>query len=241
MPHELRPRIRATALQADWWSRWAALDFSWQGLAAKPGHDGANLQTYWRNEGERLIAEPGSDKLWTRFHCPFVFVDGTPSPKAAWTADDWRDLHQGLRTRLAMSTAAKPCLLDGVVLDALLEGEQDLPDEADYLWVRATNLYVRGDVDLRHNGWGLADFSDAWFGGTVDLTGARLLHSDFSAAIVASEIAEARPVTEAIVPVVATVEIEAVPPPRTGPGMWIAAGAAAVAIGAGIVWLLKVL
>lgn len=233
------PTSSTAAREAEWWQGWRGLDFSWQGLAARPGNDSATLQDYWRNEAGRLIAEPGTARQWTRFHCPLTFADGSPSPKALWTADDWRDLHQSLRTRLAMSTSARPGLLDGVVLDALLEGETELPDEADYLWVQAANVYIRGDVDLSHNGWGLADFAGAWFGGKVDLTGARLLDSDFTPARFVLQAVAQDQVREVAAPVVVETVAEVQPSPKRRLGKWAVIGLVAAVAVAGIIWLIR--
>ena len=69
--------------EAAWWRAWQVRDYSWAGLAALPASEGLTLQDYWRGEKDRLIAEPGTTRRWTRFHCPFVFSDGSASPKAA--------------------------------------------------------------------------------------------------------------------------------------------------------------
>ncbi len=91
-----------------WWDKWWADDFSWGGLAAKPwlgwviapsgevmkredtrleryaplpdGYRQANLQDYWRDQEAFLINEPGSDRRWTFFHCPWIFKDGSLNP-----------------------------------------------------------------------------------------------------------------------------------------------------------------
>ncbi|ESQ74992.1 hypothetical protein [Asticcacaulis sp. AC402] len=171
------------AQEAAWWHAWRRLDLSWDGLTRREGHDGATLQDYWRNESGRLIPEPGTQRLWTRFHCPFVFEDGTASPKSTWTAADWADLHASLRTRLAMGTEGKPCLLTGAVLDGLFEAEAEVPDEAGYLWLRANWTYFRDGVDMSRNGLGLADFRAAWFGGKAVFEGARAVTAEFDGAL----------------------------------------------------------
>lgn len=179
------------AQEASWWQTWRQFDLSWEGLARRPGSDGGSLQDYWRNESARLIAEPGAHRLWTRFHCPIVFADGTPSPKAAWTVEEWNDLHATLRTRLAMGTAERPCLLTGVVLDGLFEAETEVPEVDGFLWLRADLAYFRDGIDLSRNGLGLADFRGAWFGGKAVLEGTQALTADFSGAYHAARMIEA--------------------------------------------------
>ncbi|ESQ87479.1 hypothetical protein ABAC460_19320 [Asticcacaulis sp. AC460] len=169
--------------EAAWWNAWRRFDLSWEGLARREGHSDATLQDYWRNEAGRLIAEPGTARQWTRFHCPFVFEDGTPSPKSHWTAADWADLHSSLRTRLAMGSEAKPCLLTGAVLDGLFEAEAEVPDAEGFLWLRANWAYFRDGVDLSRNGLGLADFRAAWFGGKAVFEGARAVTAEFDGAL----------------------------------------------------------
>ena len=237
------------AREAQWWDAWRGRDYSWDGLAAKLGHGSGTLQDIWALESERLIAEPGTPRRWTRWHCPFVFADGSLSPKASWSAAEWHDLDLGLRTRLAMGTRARPCRLDGVVIDGLHEGESEVPDEAAFLWLLAPFSYVRGDVDLSHAGMGLCDFHGAWFGGRVDLTGARVLDGDMLNIVMARLLVE--PVVVAPVFVAKTVaEVEAVPeimvtpveveiaPGHNRTGLWAVIAIAAVAVAAGAAWLL---
>ena len=233
--------------EALWWEAWRDRDYSWNGLARKLGHGGGTLQDVWALESDRLIMEPGTDRLWTRWHCPFVFADGSLSPKASWSPSDWRDLHQGLRTRLAMGSRARPCRLDGVVIDGLDEGESEIPDEGDFLWLQAPFSYVRGDVDLRHAGLAFCDFHGAWFGGRVDLTGAKVLDGDMLNIVMArlwvTEAPTDRMVASApVVPVVIETLVETVAESeavvKKPASLWIVAGIAAAAIAAGAAWLL---
>lgn len=247
------PISSTAAHEAEWWSSWRALDFSWQGLAARPGHGEASLQDYWRNEGDRLIAEPGTARLWTRFHCPFAFADGSPSPKASWTEADWRDLHQGLRTRLAKGTAEQPCRFDGIVIDALREAEDEVPDAAGFLWLRAPNIFVRSDVDLRHAGLALCDVAGAWLGGRVDMTGAEILSGSLNDVVMARTLAavalperiQASPAAAS--PTVIETPVETIAGqetnerPKSRRGLWIIVGMTVVAISAGAAWLLHAL
>lgn len=227
-----------------WWEAWRALDYSWQGLAAKPGHGTDSLQAVWAQEADRLIAEPGTTRLWTRWHCPFVFADGSPSPKASWPEETWRDLRQGLRTRLAMGTQGRPCRLDGIVIDGLYEGESELPDAADFLWLRAPYMFVRGHADLRCAGLALFDSHGAWFGGGVDLTGARVLERDRDDVVVppVTVMPEAVAVPERVAPVVVKTRVEPVVDApvasKSRKGLWAVVGVAALAVAAGAAWLL---
>ena len=242
------PTSPTAACEAEWWQAWRALDFSWQGLAAMPGHSGGTLQDVWAMEGDRLIVEPGTMRLWTRFHCPFVFADGSPSPKAAWSDGEWRDLQQALRTRLAMGSGERPCRLDGIVVDELIEGEDEVPEAAGFLWLRAPYMFVRGDVDFRYAGLALGDFTGAWFGGRVDLTGAEILSGSLNDVVMArslgAEILAVRPPAVAAIPAVVETPVETVMEPesdapvKSRKGLWAIVGAAVVALAAGAVWLL---
>jgi hypothetical protein len=174
MPDSRPYPSRATA-EAAWWQAWRNRDFSWQGLARIPAGDGT-LQDYWRAEAGRLVAEPGSDRLWTRFHCPFIFADGSPSPKAAWLAADWDDLRMSIRTRLARGAECAPSRLDGVVLDGLDEAEDDLPERDGYLWLVARQAFFRGDVELSRTGFEWLDVHGAWFGGSFRTDGAHIVN-----------------------------------------------------------------
>ena len=190
---ETRPYPSRAEAEAAWWRAWRGCDFSWQGLARIPASNGT-LQDYWRTEAGRLIAEPGSDRSWTRFHCPLVFADGSPSPKAAWSAHEWDDMRQALRTRLALGTEAAPCRLDGVVLDGLQEAEEVVPDPEAYLWLIARQAYFRGDVDLSRNGYELLDVNGAWFGGAFRTEGTHILQYNVYRSVQAMALPEqARP------------------------------------------------
>lgn len=94
----------------DPYASWRAADFSWEGLTKKEWigwrilDDGrlaqvntltpheraaarkATLQDYWRDEENDLIE--GDGMRWTRVHCPLVWRDGTPTPKAGWSAEE---------------------------------------------------------------------------------------------------------------------------------------------------------
>lgn len=199
-----RPYPSRAAAEAAWWQAWWQRDFSWQGLArVQAGHD--SLQDYWRVEAGRLIPEPGSDRLWTRFHCPFVFADGSPSPKAAWTKAEWEDLRMSIRTRLARGSEGTPCRLDGVVLDGLDEAEDTLPDHDGYLWLVARQAFFRGDVELSRTGFEWLDLHGAWFGSGFRTDGAHIVNYD----VYGSVQAQALPYRAAAVPAVAPVAVEA--------------------------------
>jgi uncharacterized protein YjbI with pentapeptide repeats len=169
------------ALETAWWQAWRTQDFSWDGLAAKPGHDGHSLQDYWRSEGGDLITEPGTHRRWTRFHCPFVFADGTPSPKAQWTEVQWQAMRMAVKTRLARGSEAEPCLLTGAVLDRLAEPEEVCRGDRDGdFWLAASGAYLRDGCDFTCAGFAGVAFNAAWFGGEALFNGARLDNADFS-------------------------------------------------------------
>jgi len=197
---DIKPYPSRAAAEAAWWQAWRTCDFSWQGLARIPAGDGT-LQDYWRMEAGRLIAEPGSDRLWTRFHCPLVFADGSPTPKMAWSTSEWEDLRVAVRTRLARGGEAAPCRLDGAVLDRLNEAEDQLPERDGYLWLIARHAFFAGDVDLSRTGFELLDVHGAWFGGAFHTEGAHIVHYDVYRSVQAQGLPEhaQMPVADSII------------------------------------------
>src|SRR5689334_828715 len=103
----MNPQV--AALEKAWWDDWWAQDFSWEGLAQKIATGSMTLQDFWDAEKDFLISEPESNRQWTRFHCPFVFANGTPSPKATWIREEW--------DRVATIPSAVIVYMDGVVLE----------------------------------------------------------------------------------------------------------------------------
>ena len=159
------------ALEAQWWKAWRGADFSWDGLARQSsqacGDIGiATLQDYWAGERDQLIAEPGTPRRWTRFHCPLAFADGSPSPKAAWGEADWRSLADDL-ARL---------MLDDCVLFAGLVAAFPAITRPN-LWLNASFAYVVGPLKL---GAGVIHgFDQAWVCGPVTASSAiTSLHAD---------------------------------------------------------------
>ncbi|MEI6158358.1 MAG: pentapeptide repeat-containing protein, partial [Roseococcus sp.] len=99
----------AEELQKQWWDRWWAADWSWEGLADKPVgkngntihggvHGEQTLQEYWRRDpktqmlredsallaaGELVQAPDG--ELWHLAHVPMHWPGGTPA-KGGWDA-----------------------------------------------------------------------------------------------------------------------------------------------------------
>lgn len=146
------------ALEAQWWAAWRAADYSWDGLAGKSSQACRDigvktLQDYWAAERDRLIPEPGTSRRWTRIHCPLVFADGSPSPKAAWSDADWRALADDLSALML-----DPCVLfTGIVAR--------LPAAPDGLWLNAAQAYLIGPLTLSTAAWHL---DGAWIAGPVD-------------------------------------------------------------------------
>ncbi len=137
-----------SALEKAWWDNWWAQDFSWDGLAAKTFH-GSCLQDIWLEEADHLIVEPGTDRRWTRVHCPFVFKDGTPSPKANWARVEWDAVISTVNRYSGHIT--------GGVLDRLeLDGELTLL-QADHVYI--SKPIVLGHISLH------CDFRSAWLAG----------------------------------------------------------------------------
>jgi hypothetical protein len=176
------------ALETAWWRTWWSQDFSWDGLAAKPAGFSGTLQDYWRSEAPYLIDEPHSTRRWTRFHCPFVFADGSLSPKAHWTPTDWSPLHMALKMRLVDGTETRPCRLSGVVLNGLREAEDvERHDGAGDLWLLADHAFFSAGVDLSRNVFGRAEFDAAWFGREAAFDGALIHGGTFAGAVFCGE------------------------------------------------------
>ncbi len=152
------------ALEKAWWAAWWQADYSWDGLAQKRDlGEEKSLQDYWREEASFLIAEPGTKRRWTRLHCPYIFADGTPSPKSSWGQTEWSAVTQLVRSQTDR--------LSGAVLHRF-----DLAPGTDR--VRADHAYVEtlmlfGDGDLT------ADLRGAWLP-YVSFAQAVLHKSDFS-------------------------------------------------------------
>ena len=146
------------ALEAQWWAAWRAADYSWDGLAAKSSQACRDigiktLQDYWTAERDRLIAEPGTARRWTRFHCPLAFADGSPSPKASWGEAEWRALSHDLAALML-----DPCVLFAGIVARL-------PAAPDGLWLNAPQAYLIGELTLSSAAWQL---DGAWINGALD-------------------------------------------------------------------------
>ena len=152
------------ALEKAWWTAWWAADYSWDGLAAKhaDGQDRPSLQDDWSVEEKFLISEPGTNRRWTRLHCPLVFADGTPSPKASWGQADWSAVSQLVR--------AHTDRLSGAVLERLTLRIDDGHVRADQAYVAQLTQF---------SGSATLDFSRAWIAGT-SFYKATVSEADFS-------------------------------------------------------------
>ncbi len=131
----------------EWWARWWAADYSWEGLArqsvyewmldsdgqlaprppgaAPEGWKAATLQDYWRAEAPYLIGDY-KGRSWTAVHLPQAWEDGAATDKQSWTDMDWNALEQRIKTRLEAATEA-PALLRGAVLRFPLSLAEDAP------------------------------------------------------------------------------------------------------------------
>lgn len=68
--------------QQDFFERWWAEDYSWEGLAKKRISASVTLQDVWRHQAERLVEFAG--KRWTTAHLPLLSLEGKPSGKKTW-------------------------------------------------------------------------------------------------------------------------------------------------------------
>lgn len=162
MMAETATNPEVAALEKAWWAAWWQADYSWDGLAQKrDAGDGKSLQDYWSSEQAFLIAEPGTGRRWTRLHCPFIFADGTPSPKAGWASELWDEV--------ASVAQAAPDRLSGVVLDTLKLDR--------HTSVCAKQAYIRNMVNVQ--GELRANFRLAWLTSAL-FNGAILTQADFS-------------------------------------------------------------
>lgn len=134
-------------LEREWWAAWRAEDYSWDGLAKKrwegwsvtlggglvetkgapEGAQPATLQDYWRDEEANLIE--GDGRRWTRAHCPLAWVDGTPTPKSAWSEAE--------KAVLDASLSAKLCAAAETAFDTIINV---YVDSASREWRRSYSL-----------------------------------------------------------------------------------------------------
>ena len=102
-----------------------SVDYSWDGLAeifwsgwrvapdgalverdhAPPGARRATLQDYWRDEAAHLIE--GDGKQWTRAHCPLIWANGAPTPKANWSPEERAAYAEMLARKLEEAAATE--------------------------------------------------------------------------------------------------------------------------------------
>ncbi len=156
-PDHANPEI--AALEAQWWKDWWAADYSWDGLAGKKllhvlaaefldiPKFGLSFQDYWRNEESHLIAEPGTNRRWTRLHCPLVFADGTPSPKQGWTEAEWDAVFAAIPSVKLPVPDTEAVVLEGAVLPKLRVWFSDK-------WLDLSHAYVGSDYG--EPSWGLS-------------------------------------------------------------------------------------
>jgi uncharacterized protein YjbI with pentapeptide repeats len=144
MPACANPDI--AALHAAWWQAWRAADYSWDGLNGKVASVHAvtldydpevSLKDYWAGEVDRLIVEPGTNRRWTRLHCPEHFSDGSPSPKASWTTTDWMALAADL-SKLAVKHNGLWLLSGGVIDPIIFANEPDATIVAESAYITNT-------------------------------------------------------------------------------------------------------
>jgi hypothetical protein len=165
----MNPQV--AALEKAWWDDWWAQDFSWEGLAQKIATGSMTLQDFWDAEKDFLISEPESNRQWTRFHCPFVFANGTPSPKATWIREEW--------DRVATIPSAVIVYMDGVVLERLEFDNVPLQLKANNIFIGKPIVLDRGRIDC--------SFSSAWLSG-FDSGPAIITSSNFRETIFAGDV-----------------------------------------------------
>ena len=128
-------------IEEDWWANWWAADYSWEGLAKRRIDDGRTLQDYWRHcEDDDLVPEVDANgtvvREWTRFHLPYAFADGTPTPKAQWDDAKKRAFTEALWRLLEDARATgNPARFDGIVAPAvppMPEHDESRPPAADH-------------------------------------------------------------------------------------------------------------
>jgi len=159
-----------------WAKAWQEQDFSWKGLALHPwegwwvstegtaspnrGSDTdrpATLQDYWRAEEGRLIKHPRSDVAYTRFHLPFEWPDGAPTPKSNAPAEETTALLDAVVSRIREAVHDPAALhdqraqLQGVVLPGGLffyDPFREPGAASGRLAIRGDHMRVRGQADF---------------------------------------------------------------------------------------------
>jgi uncharacterized protein YjbI with pentapeptide repeats len=164
------------ALEAQWWKDWYAQDFSWEGLKAKT-FGSVTLASIWHDEEPFLITEPGTNRRWTRLHCPYRFADGSPSPKAGWGDAEWQAIED-----IILATAYEPdaygnLWLSGVVLRASeIFGELPQAIRLRLDWAHVHQLFFLS------RSFPLLDAAHTWFDDNVVAMDAVFNDADFSQA-----------------------------------------------------------
>ncbi len=104
--------------ERQFWERWYAEDYSWNGLKAKSLGDGRTLQDYWAEEKERgLLIEAPDGREYTRFHLPFVLRGGEATSKNAMSLEEQEALEDALKEKVREAGRDGSVLaLDGVVI-----------------------------------------------------------------------------------------------------------------------------
>ncbi|MEM1379781.1 MAG: pentapeptide repeat-containing protein [Pseudomonadota bacterium] len=178
------PEKTAEQLEKEWWDRWWAEDWSWDGLADKTVEIGSNLglQEYWSNEKDNLFPNPEGTEHYTRFHLPFAWQDGRPTEKASWSDEQHQALADDLAAILENHRGTdNPAMFHGVVLKIVpkmpeVSNDEDASDERhpasvifDDAWLRArttwsTQVFANASFD-RATFSGQASFTSATFSG----------------------------------------------------------------------------
>jgi len=109
-------------LEKEWWDRWWAKDFSWNGLAVdKSRLDSPPLRDFWAAHDVALVDDPtdpqtdvSKKRRYTEFHLPFYWPDGSPTVKLSWPDEKHLELRRQLEHIWRSSNGE--VRFDGVVL-----------------------------------------------------------------------------------------------------------------------------
>lgn len=167
----------AEELEKEWWDRWWQKDFSWNGLATNGNKFlTPNLQEFWAAEATQLIedptdpiADPDKRRRFTKFHLPFYWSNGMPTPKLGWPEAKHLQLKEELERLWRQSEGE--VRFDGIVVSKVpmppkTEGGKDQVPTAFF-----NHAWLKPGTDWSGTTFGRALFLYALWSGPSQLTG----------------------------------------------------------------------
>ncbi len=143
--------------EKQFWDRWYAENYSWEGLKAKSLGEGRTLQDYWAEEKEQgLLVKAPDGREYTRFHLPFVLRSGEATSKNAMSLAEQKVLGGTLRKKIHDAENADGVLaLDGIIFPGVieihgenLESEKPLAVRLRKAWAQSLSIQKRNLTSL---------------------------------------------------------------------------------------------